>query len=631
MSASDTANATSARSERIWSLPFAVAIVAAIATTFLLESTRIFLAYTLFIVDQSERTELALNAGGTFAAIALGGIVLLVLRARGAVALAIALLVTSRLIFQFTDDPDWRRYTGALAVVAWGWLLPALRSIHAEETARGVVFGLLLDLGLRFVLGTIDLPWMPDATRHTITLVLTVILLAAVIPVLIAGRGQESAAGPSLVGVGPGLALFHLAFGNLGIAQVKASLAIEVVIWLLAIGIASGFLLQIRPPAAKHGRPAPSGWANAAAMTVLGLLALLVFWRWDGVFDIAAVLMAGIGAMLILLSVRGRADLAPSIFGDSLWLTLGLLIHAGLIFTYYAETGFPILIGIALVLLGIGGALSTKRGGDLPTLSARPHAVPMLGLAAVLILLGLFANRDFWGGIDRDDSLGRELTVMTYNLQTGFSRDNVWDLEAQASLIEQYDPDIVILQEVSRGWIITSGADQVRWLSHRLDMEMAWGPSAQDELWGVAILAKADITASEMRMFDTTTNLRRGVVGAVVPIDGGQLWVYGTHLDNPGDAEGTRIAQATQLISIADGTPGIVGGDFNAQPDSDTIQAMLAAGFIDTGAGPNLPTSENDNRIDYIFARGPFQVVEAITPQVWASDHRPFVARLLLE
>jgi endonuclease/exonuclease/phosphatase family metal-dependent hydrolase len=521
---------------------------------------------------------------------------------------------------------------GAVAVISWGWLLPSLRTIGASDTARGVVFGLLLDLALRFLLGTVDLPWMPDLTRHLITIALVTMLVIATSVVLIAGRERCAAAGPALLGVGPGLVIFHLASGNLGVVQVKSSLPAEAAVWLLGIGLAAGFTMSIRPvdPIGAR-RPLPSGWANTAALTVLGLLGLLLFWRWNGAFDVAAVLMAAVGAQLLLLAVRGRDSGEPTRFGDALWLTAGMLLHAGLVFAYYTATGLPVLIAVAFGLLGAGAALSTRRRAQLPEIPPARYMPAMLVLSALLLVGGLFANRDFWDGVDREDVLGRELTVMTYNLQTGFSRDNVWDLEAQAKVIESYDPDVVILQETSRGWVITSAVDQVRWLSNRLDMNMVWGPSANDDLWGVAILTKGKVLASDMRMFDATNNLRRGVLGAVVPIEGGQLWLYATHLDNPEDAENVRLAQAAQLLEVADGSPAIAGGDFNATPETETIGAMLAAGFVDTGAGPNRPTSEDDRRIDYIFARGSFRVVEAITPDVWVSDHRPFIARLILE
>ena len=64
---------------------------------------------------------------------------------------------------------------------------------------------------------------------------------------------------------------------------------------------------------------------------------------------------------------------------------------------------------------------------------------------------------------------------MTYNIQAGFPRDNRWDLEGTAAAIEAVDPDVVLLQEVGRGWPLMTGVDGARWLSDRLDMNLVCG------------------------------------------------------------------------------------------------------------------------------------------------------------
>jgi len=212
--------------------------------------------------------------------------------------------------------------------------------------------------------------------------------------------------------------------------------------------------------------------------------------------------------------------------------------------------------------------------------------------------------------------------------------EHTWDLERQARVIEEQQPDIVLLQEVSRGWIVTSGADEARWLSNRLDLNLIWGPSSRDDLWGLAILTRGNVQASEMRIFDTTENLRRGVLGAGIATEAGTLYVYNTHLDDPAEGDAVRFEQGTQLLSATEGaSPAVLGGDFNAAPDSDVIDAVLAAGFVDTGAvlPPDLSTREGALRIDYIFVRGSIRVDGIDVPDDAASDHKPVVVTLTLQ
>jgi endonuclease/exonuclease/phosphatase family metal-dependent hydrolase len=621
----------------IFSVELAVTVVAALATTLMLEATRVFLGYMVFVIDQERRGLIAATAFGVFAAFLVGGLAGKLLGAKGAVATTATILIAARLVLQFTENPEARLILGAIAVVGWGWMLPSLRAIRPDDAARGVVFGLLLDLSIRFLFGTVDLPWMPNAWRDFVTLLLMLGLIVAVFGVLFSKHVVLAGpAGPALIGVGPGLALFHLVTGNIGIVELKSDLPVQVAIWALAIGIGAGFAVQIRPPDPSSGRPAPSGWLVALVLTVFGMLSLLVFWRWNGLADLLAIVVAGVSAQLLVLSVRGRGNPGepPDILRDGIWLTVGMLLHAVLIFVYYSATGLPLLIGVSFLLLGVGAALAAPRSGPMPAITSERYLPAMVVFSALVLALGLGVNRSTWSDVDRQDTLPADLTVVSYNIQTGFSRDNVWSLEQTARVIEEQQPDIVLLQEVSRGWIITSGADEARWLSHRLDMNLVWGPSSRDDLWGVVILTRGEVLSSDMRIYDTTQNLRRGVLGAAVKTESGApLYVYNTHLDNPKGAGAVRLEQVTQLVAATEGaTPAIVGGDFNATPDSDVIEVVLSAGFVDTGASlpPEATTSEHGQRIDYVFVRGPFQIRETLVPDVWASDHRPVVAKLTL-
>ncbi|HEU5422820.1 MAG TPA: endonuclease/exonuclease/phosphatase family protein, partial [Nitrolancea sp.] len=143
----------------------------------------------------------------------------------------------------------------------------------------------------------------------------------------------------------------------------------------------------------------------------------------------------------------------------------------------------------------------------------------------------------------RPATLGRQLTVMTYNLQEGFSRDDRFDLERQAAAIAAERPDVVVVQEVSRGWLVAAGADEVLWLSQRLGMQAIFGANSDDGLWGNAILSRAPLTDAAREQYTSTQNLKRSVVSARVETAAGPLWIYGTHLDNPVGATQVRLDQ----------------------------------------------------------------------------------------
>ena len=619
----------------LFSVELAVTLVAAFATLLMLEAMRVFLSYMVFVIDQGERTELATNATGIFGAFVIGGVVAKLIGARPAVALTVLLLIGTRFALQFTENPEARYYLGAATVIAWGWMLTPLRSLRPDDAARGVILGLLLDLSIRFLFGSVDLPWMPDALRNIVTITIALLLLGALGGAMAAKNELVLGGGGSaLIGVGPGLAVFHLLTGNLGVIEVKSDLPVLLALWVTAIGLAAGFAVQIRH-SSTEGKPEPNGFLVGAMLTALAIGGFVIYWRWNNLADLAALAVSGISAQLLVLSIRGRGEpgLTPSFIKDAAWLTAGMLIQVVLVFLYFAETGWPLLIGIAIGILGLGACLSAPIKGHLPALTSGRHLPWLAGAAALLLVVGFGLDRSIWDTVERKDSLGTEITVMTYNIQTGFSRENIWSLERTAQTIEAQSPDIVILQEVSRGWMITSGVDQARWLSHRLDMNLAWGPTSDDDLWGVAILSKAKVLNDELRIYDTTGNLRRGVLGAAIKTEGDPLFVYATHLDNPKGAGDIRLEQVTQLVeTVAEASPAIIGGDFNATPDSDTIGTVLNAGFTDTGdlLSPGTTTSEDNLRIDYIFVRGPVTVLETQVIETWTSDHRPVVTRLAI-
>ena len=613
-------------------------LVAALTTTFMLESVRVFMSYLVFVVDQAQRVELAEKAGGTFLLIALGGVFGRYLGVRVSVAFCVIALLAARLVIQFTEAPDARLWFGAGVVVLWGWMFPSLRALSPDDTARGIVFGLLLDLTIRFGFGSVDLPWMPSGLRNAVTIILAV-LLALVLPGALFGRRPLLAGGggPALIAIGPALVTFHLLIGNLGLLEVKSSLPIQAMALLAAVGLFPDSECRFLPSAVRIAIQVRRALPLALVMTAFAEVLLVVIWRWNGVADFLIAILAGtLFCQILIIATRGRGSAGepPELIRDGLWLTLGMLVHAALIFAYYANTGFPALIFVGLGLAGLCVAFVARRGQTIPSIAGRVF-VRWLALTGTLLLFGaLLIDRSAWEKVSRDDALGSNVTAMTYNIQTGFSRDNVWDLEATARVIEDQQPDVVILQEVSRGWIITSGVDQAQWLSRRLNMNLAWGASSNDGLWGVAILSKGKILASQMSIYSSTENLRRGLLGTAIQTDaGGTLYVYATHLDNPSDAGNVRMEQVDQLIALTNGQmPAIVGGDFNATPDSDVVAAMTAAGFVDTGTAlpPDTPTSEDGSRIDYIFIRGAITADSVTVPDTWASDHRPLVARLTL-
>ena len=611
--------------------------LSAVATILMLQAMRVFISYLVFVVDQSNRATLAVVSLGVFLAVGLGGGLCRWLGVPQTAGLAAVGLAATRLGLQFWQQPEARVVLGATAVVCWGWLFLALLSVDRAAAGSGLVLGLGLDLAVRIAFRTVDLQWMPGAAAHAVTL-----LLAAAGGLAAWGlRAVATKAEPiprsavSLLALGPGLVLYHLLTGNLGLAQVKLDLDFPQAAAVLALGTALGLAAGTSVVSSGGGRrPLVGGPLLPGALVAVAALGLWEFWRerWLGPVGLV-VGTAGATILLTRALVGGAPVRRPRAGSPTLWLTAGLVLQVGLLFTYYTFTGLPQVLVVASGLLLFGAAFAGLPAASSGQPRLWGSLVPTAVLAGLLIAVcGWHWLR--WSEPEAGPPLARELTAMSYNIQTGFARDNYWSLEATARTIEAARPDIVVLQEVSRGWLVTTGVDEVLWLSHRLGMPAVFGASSDDGLWGNAVLTRAPIDAVTIRRYRTTENLDRGVTEVRLATEAGDLWVFSTHLDNPSGAGAVRLEQVDQLLDAwASRTPALLMGDLNATPDSDVLAALRDAGFTDLGAalGPTETTSEDGRRIDYILATDQIAARSVRIPSTWTSDHRPVVADLTLE
>lgn len=614
---------------------FAV-MLAMTATVLMLEATRVFVAYLVFVVDQSRRVELATIALGVFVAIGFGGLLRRAAGWRLMLSVTVLGLATARLVLQFWELPEARIVLGAVVIVSWGWLMTVLLQSLRDAAALGVLLGLALDLAIRIGFETVDLPWMPDALAHVVTVILVIVLTASALMVI--GLDEPpiaSAPGRSLIALGPGLAVFHLLTGNLGAAQAMLDVDFPAAAGILAIGTVLGLLISalatVTPSIAGMGKwlrsPRVEGPLAVFILAGVGLVSLLFAWQSPGMSGVALVFgVAGTIVLLALALVSSEPGQRPIGGSVGFWLTAGLVIQAILLFAYYTFTGPPLLIVVAWLLL-LAGAFANGARAVIDPAWERSSLRYWFGAAAI-VLLAIAAQQELvWSRPKtRGPLLGNDLTVMTYNIQSGFSRDHVFDLERTAQTIELNDPDIVVLQEVSRGWLVTSGVDEVLWLSQRLGMPFYFGAASDDGLWGNAILTKAPVSDEEARKFRSSANLRRSVLGVTVETkDGPPLRVLATHLDNPGGAGQVRLEQVEQLLAFWNQQiPAIIAGDFNATPDSDVVQRLRRAGFNDRGdLIGDATTSEDNRRIDYIFTTAGLTVTDVRIDPVWTSDHLP--------
>lgn len=236
-------------------------------------------------------------------------------------------------------------------------------------------------------------------------------------------------------------------------------------------------------------------------------------------------------------------------------------------------------------------------------------------------------------------AFSQKIRVMTYNIHVGVGMDKKLDLPRIAGVINAQHPDLVGLQEVDRGVQRTQGIDEIAELAKltRMDYAFAFNLHYQGGQYGVAILSRSPIRATDHRLFQNTREAeRRGFIRAEVRVHGRLVNFVTTHLDYQYD-DG-RLFESQQLLSALKDVKGplIIVGDFNDIPAGRAYQLMryqFGDAWIEsrgTEEGLSYPADKPAKRIDYIFFRSTDRVR---TKSAWiintlASDHLPVVADL---
>lgn len=241
------------------------------------------------------------------------------------------------------------------------------------------------------------------------------------------------------------------------------------------------------------------------------------------------------------------------------------------------------------------------------------------------------------------------MRALTFNIHHGVGLDGVHDLERVARVIEHAAADLAALQEVDRHLSPRSGhLDQAGWLADRLGLDMAYGPvvdlgpaaagpDGARRQYGIALLSRLPLhEPRNLLLTRPRGGEQRGLLGAVVDVDGRAIRAFCTHLQHRSRME--RLAQATQIAeSMAAGTgPLVMMGDLNARPGDAEVAPLTdvlddAWGVAGDGAGFTFDAATPHARIDYILTSEDLSARSAAVLPTDASDHLAVVAELDLD
>ncbi len=235
------------------------------------------------------------------------------------------------------------------------------------------------------------------------------------------------------------------------------------------------------------------------------------------------------------------------------------------------------------------------------------------------------------------------LRVLVYNVHAGKDAGGADNLARVAAVVRGTRADLVLLQEVDRGTERSGRVDQAAELARLTGMHGVFGRTIdfQGGGYGVALLARwplaedtlVHLAADAPREGGGSPREPRGVLRARVAAPGGPLYLLNTHLDASGP-DTFRRREAAALLEVAERLRGggarvLLGGDFNATPESAVVAGVLGAGWRDgwaacggAGGGLTFPATAPVRRIDYLFLPPDTRCDSAEVVGGEASDHR---------
>ncbi|TDC39959.1 endonuclease/exonuclease/phosphatase [Actinomadura sp. KC345] len=557
---------------------------------------------------------------------------------RGLLLAAVGGLFAVRLLAQAVDPRTWLAFAGAaIGMIAVAALYEGARGLSGVGFATATVAGLSADAAVRMCFATWDPAWRDGVGPWLVCLAFVGLGAAALYrqsgagPVAAPGLSWRDALGAAAFG--PFLALQILILSSPAFVASSGwqSLTAAHITIVAGQGLALAFLASGLAVRAVPGGVCVLGGTllGVGAGAVAGTYAI------SGI-EVVPVVILGQVLSAWLLAVACRAPLRRAGSGGPVWrvdvgAALGGLLIAAILVPYQISALSPLpfpnnlLPGAAGIALGALAAIAAARGGPLP--ARAPLRALTAGAAALVLLAGtLVFTVAAPDGEPPAPPVPGHVRVLSYNIHDAVDQSGRLDPEGIAQVIEEQRAQVVLLQETGRGSLLSGTADVGVWLSRRLGMKLVWGPAA-DGQFGNAILTSLPVRSSGTGRWPRGDwSQIRGYVWARLGVGDTTMDVWSTHLEGGEGRADERARSIAALLRAWGGAPRtLIGGDFNAGPDSPELAAMTDGTDLRSTVIGNdsSPTRADGEHVDWIFGSDGILVTEYEVPVSDASDHYP--------
>ncbi|MHB8624881.1 MAG: endonuclease/exonuclease/phosphatase family protein [Aggregatilineales bacterium] len=307
--------------------------------------------------------------------------------------------------------------------------------------------------------------------------------------------------------------------------------------------------------------------------------------------------------------------------------------------------GFGLPIALVAALLTMLPAIVARR--RLPWQGGRTLDTVLIFALGVLTLV--FAISLTQPVVVRPNADPSKVRIATLNLHGGYSLYFNSVLPNVADQIDANGADVVLLQEVETGRLVSAGVDQVDWLAHKLNMQAVYFPT-NEGLQGLALLTRLPVETRQGVLLSSIGKQTGILYARLTAPNHTVLEIYNTELgyllkqstqstDSQEQDQLSQLGQIFGLISQLD--PGlttqvIVGGTFNNVPTSDLYLRMKQS-FVDPFEGQAAEKTNTwqlvnnvTSRVDYLWlSKGITMSGAGIVPAP-ASTHNLVVVEIAL-
>ncbi|HHB90294.1 MAG TPA: hypothetical protein ENK60_03180 [Anaerolineae bacterium] len=279
-------------------------------------------------------------------------------------------------------------------------------------------------------------------------------------------------------------------------------------------------------------------------------------------------------------------------------------------------------VHLVVGIIFVAGVIMAGRG---PRAAFNPAYRPLAVLVPLLAMIILTLHYLTTPGLQPLSSKDT-LTILTYNIQQGYSADGQKNYPGQLHVMQTLQADIIGLQETDAARIANGNDDIVRYFTNQLGMYSYYGPNTVAGTFGIALLSRYPILQAQT-YYLYSEGEQVAAIDALVDVGDVGMRVLVTHLGNGGP-----MIQQQQFLELVGGRPRrtVALGDFNFRPDTPqyalTTQTLLDSWTVRWPDWRNDQGQEPRDKIDHIFISPDLRVLDARYYAEGPSDHPAITA-----